>query len=126
MSLMHAPQAFWNELLGPSAGQAPGGGVDMRLLRKRGRPLLVLPCQTRAAVACLDLYPAQSGRARMARALLRAFLKMGLPFGTEKIEVSVSVESPFVKFLCSLGQSLGSGTPLRNQAAAGQAPATTL
>jgi len=62
----------------------------------------------------------------MARALLRAFLKMGLPFGTEKIEVSVSVESPFVKFLCSLGQSLGSGTPLRNQAAAGQAPATTL
>jgi hypothetical protein len=47
----------------------------------------------------------------MVRALLRALLKMGLPFGTEKIAVSVSPESPFVEFLCSFGPSSGGGTP---------------
>src|SRR5260370_10626988 len=97
----------------------------MRLLRTRGRPLLLLPCHAGAAVACLDLYPAQSGRVRMVRAHVRTVLKMALPFGTEKIEASVSAESPFVKFLCSLGRGLDSGTRFRDEAAAAQAPATT-
>src|SRR6266404_1528742 len=126
MKLMSNPESFWNAMFGASSDQTPGIPLGMRLLRKRGRPLLLLPCHAAAAVACLDLYPAQSGRARMARALLRALLKIGLPFGTEKIEVSVSAESPLVKFLCPLGQGLGSGTRLRDEAATGQAPAATL
>jgi len=123
---MPSPPSFWNELFGPSMDQAPGFPVGMRLLRKRGRPLLLLPCEAGAAVACLDLYPAQSGRARIARGLLRVLLKMGLPFGTEKIAVSVLAESPFVEFVCSLGQGLGGGTRLRNEVVMGQSPAVSL
>src|ERR1051325_7159045 len=41
--------------------------LHMRLVRKHGRPLLLLPCQRRAAAACLGLYPAPTLRARIGR-----------------------------------------------------------
>ena len=74
----------------------------MRLLRKHGRPLLLLPLNGPAAVDALSLYPAQTARARTLRALLGCALKFGLPLGTERISLSTSPEDPFVKFLSSV------------------------
>ncbi len=50
---------FWDELF------ASGGGenhqqAEMRLLRKHGRPLLLIPAKPRLAIQCLALYPASA------------------------------------------------------------------
>src|ERR1043165_1593238 len=80
---MPAEQNFWDGLFGAKPGPSDGVRVEMRLLKKHGRPLLLLPCHPRAAVATLSLYPAQTPRARAARALLSGLLRFSAPYGTE-------------------------------------------
>jgi len=79
--------------------------IPMRLVRKNGRPFLLLPRDSRLAAATLVMYPAQSLRARVARLGLRAALTAGLSAGTEKLYLSLSDANPFVRFLagCSGG-----------------------
>lgn len=74
----------------------------MRVLRKQGRPFLLLPAQRGPAAAALGLYPAQTAQARAARALLRGLLRAGLPAGTEAVSLTISPSDPFVRFLGSL------------------------
>ena len=68
---------FWEELFAPDSSSQAAAVVEMRLLRKKGRPLLLLPAQPRLAVQCLDLYPAQTKNARAAKGLLRQLVRFG-------------------------------------------------
>ncbi len=90
---------FWDELFGPGEGGESGVPVAMRLLRKRGRPFLLLPAQPSAAAAALELYPAQMLRARLAKAALRCLLRAGWPAGTERLTFTLASEAPFTRFV---------------------------
>jgi len=109
---MPTPQNFSADLFAASARPGPGVRVEMRLLKKGGRPFLLLPGQPRPAAATLDLYPAQTGRARLARALLRGLLRASLPLGTERVSLAISPEDPFARFLSSLAGESVQGLPV--------------
>ncbi len=91
-------------LLGGDMGAAQK--TPMRLVRKNGRPFLLLPQNARLAAATLALYPAQSLRARIARQGLRIALAAGLSARTERLSLPVSSASLFVRFL-----TISSGGP---------------
>jgi hypothetical protein len=110
--MKQAKQDFWKELFPAPAGLAPVVRVEMRLLRKRGRPFLLLPGQGCPASATLSLYPAQTGRARAARTLLRWLLRASLPLGLEKVSLTVSPTDAFTRFLSSLAGEPTGGLPV--------------
>jgi hypothetical protein len=90
--------------LQPTLATLLGGDVaqrdlPMRLVRKHGRPFLLLPANSQLAAQTLALYPAQTFRARVARQGLRTALAAGLSVGTEKISLPVSAANAFVRFL---------------------------
>ncbi len=97
-------ESDWSELFGPARG-AQCVTIHMRVLRKQGRPLLALPACRRAAAMALSLYPAQTGRARAARALLRTLLRAGLAPGARQSALAIPPEDLFVEFLSSLAGS---------------------
>ena len=99
---MPPPHSFWEDLFAAPEGTGQSIRVEMSLLKKRGQPLLLLPRQARAAAATMDLYPAQTGRARAARMLLRCLLRASLPLATGRIALAISPQDPFVGFLASL------------------------
>ena len=109
--MMSPPQNFWEGLFTAAAEAGQGVRIEMRLLRRRGRPFLLLPRQARPAAATMDLYPAQTRRARAARALLRWLFTASLPLGLEKVSLAVSPADPFVKFLTSLTAEPAKGLP---------------
>jgi len=96
---METEENFWERLF--EAGE-PKQSVEMRLVRKRGRAFLLLPRKTRLAAQVLELYPAQSRPARVARAALRWTLLAHLPIGSGKVSVSFSPADSFVAFLTDL------------------------
>ena len=102
---------FWKNLFAAGEGEGRGLQVEFRVLKKQGRPFLLLPCQARPAAASLDLYPAQTARARAARTVLRWLLRAAVPFGTEKITFRVSADDPFLRFLSSLAGEREGGLP---------------
>jgi hypothetical protein len=82
----------------------PGGRtvtLPCRLIRKRGEPLLLLPARGGNVAAALALYPAQTLKARGARALLGWSLRAGLTAGTTPVVVRLAAETPFVRWLGS-------------------------
>lgn len=79
--------------------------VTMKLLTKRGRPLLLLPKQPRLATHALDLYPAQTTRGRLARLTAHWLLKSRLPFRANVVQVSLSLEHSFVRWLAQLAKA---------------------
>lgn len=90
---------FWKELFSSREGKA--SLIELRQLKKRGRPLLLLPRQNTAAAVALGLYPAQTSRARALKSLLRLLASTGLPFGAERVSLSISAGNPFAKFLAA-------------------------
>jgi hypothetical protein len=106
------PQNFWEALFTVPAEPRQAVRVEMRLLRRRGRPFLLLPRQPSPASATMDLYPAQTSRARAARTLLRFALRVSLPLGTERVSLAVSRADPFVRFLSSLAGEPKEGLPV--------------
>jgi hypothetical protein len=82
--------------------------IDLRLVKKYGRPFLLLPASSRLAAQTLALYPAQTPLARLARRGFRTALTVGLSIGTEKLSVSVSQANSFVRFLCEAANQSGS------------------
>jgi hypothetical protein len=101
---------FWDELF--ASGNASGASarpaaepVELRVLRKHGRPLLLLPSRPRLAIQCLDLYPAQTGQARFARTVLRFLWRCGVFVKTERVQVGASGNDPFTQFLTSTAGS---------------------
>jgi len=105
------PQNFWEGLFAAAAEAGPGDRIEMRLLRRHGRPFLVLPRLAGPAAATLDLYPAQTRRARAARAVLRWLCRVSLPLWAGKVSLAVSPADPFVKFLASLTAEPAQGLP---------------
>jgi hypothetical protein len=106
---MAEAQDFWTPLLG--AGEKPGVPLLMRMLRKQGRPFLLLPLDPRPALATLSLYPAQTPRARLARKILGWLLRFRIGLGTSAVSISVRHEDPFITFLASLAGPARGGIP---------------
>jgi hypothetical protein len=97
-----APQNFWEALFPAPMDSVQCIRLEMRLLRKGGRPFMLLPGQPGPAAATMDLYPAQTSRARAVRTLLRLLLRASLPVGSDKVSLRISPGDPFVRFLSSL------------------------
>ncbi|MEY2467263.1 MAG: hypothetical protein QOD03_1784 [Verrucomicrobiota bacterium] len=116
---MAETEKFWERLL---TGTEPStSAIEMRLVRKRARPFLLLPAHARLAAQTLALYPAQTSRGRLAKNALCLTLAARLPFGIEKISVPVSSANPLTKFLSDLaGGFLEFGILAGNPNAAGR------
>ena len=80
--------------------------LHLRLMRKHGEPLLLLPSKNPAAAAALALYPAQTFKARLARAALGLLQNFGLQPGTTPVALQLDPDSPFVKFLTPPGSRI--------------------
>jgi hypothetical protein len=109
---MPSRQNFWEDLFAVRAGETSSVRVGMRMVTKHGRPFLLLPCQRRAAVVSLGLYPAQTRRAQVARTILSWLLRAAAPFGTKRIRFTVPADDPFSKFLSSLAGEPKRGLPM--------------
>lgn len=81
----------WNALFGEGEGT-----ITMWLVRKCGEALLLLPASAPHAASCLDLYPAQTVKARIARGVLRAVLRLPV---LARVRLPFSETTPFAVFL---------------------------
>ena len=102
---------------GSQAGARP---VEWRVIKKRGEALLLLPASDCAASRTLDLYPAQTGKARLLREGLRLALRCGFPLPLERYAGSVA--GPFQQLATRLngGDFPEMGVLLGNPAAPGR------
>lgn len=91
--------APWLDLFPPPADSAHAKTTRFRLLCRRGEPLLLLPTEPRCARASLSLYPAQTTKARFARALVRLGLQLRLPLLTRSVKLEVDTASSFTRFV---------------------------
>jgi len=108
---MPASQPFCQDLF---AGQAPAGPahrIEMRLLRKRGHPFLLLPHPPRAAASLLELYPAQTAQARLLKTGLRILLRARLAFRAETLTLNIPDDSPLRSLLARLAGTATSDPP---------------
>jgi hypothetical protein len=112
---MNAAEAQpWQRFLRPAAGADPVA-LRMRQLSRWGHPLLLLPRHSRSAQTALELYPAQSTKARLTRAVLARVMGWGISPGLAPVDLSVGRHDPFIQFLsgdrpvdeCNLGILLG-------------------
>ena len=90
----------WDRLF--ASDDRSGPALPMRVLRKQGRPLLLVPRNRRAAVRCLDLYPAQTTKARIAKRMLRRFWSAGVFAKTEPTSLPFDPASGFAKYIFSI------------------------
>lgn len=97
------PANPWELLFPPPQSAGHGVTLKLRLMRKHGEPLLLLPAQSPAADTALSLYPAQSWKARIARSGLALMQKAGTLPGTSPVEIKISPGSAFANFLCPPG-----------------------
>ena len=109
---MSASENTWQGLFAGHGGRGRAERIEMRGLKKGGRFFLLLPTRARPAAACLELYPAQSRKARAVRTILRALFRAGIPIGTKKGCLELATEDPFVKFLASICGTKFEGIPL--------------
>ena len=106
----------WEALFG-------SGGTQRRfhILRKHGKPFLILPRAPRLAARTLELYPAQTHLARLARATLRVALRCGLPSPHGAADLSWNPEAPLQKWIhAQFGAHTEIGILLGNPNAAGR------
>jgi hypothetical protein len=114
----------WDELFGSERASGPAGQIEMRTLKKHGRPLLLVPTAARIAARCLDLYPAQTSRARLAKAVLRNLWRLGILVKAERTSLLISDSNPFKNYLSSVVKAAAKvprfGILAGNPAGAGQ------
>jgi hypothetical protein len=101
----------WNALFAPTEAEGEMIGRELRVIYKSGEPLLALPGSTRAALACLSLYPAQTTRARLARRLLGFLIQSGIRPGMQRKRLELSRRAPFTKFLSTVAGESGETVP---------------
>lgn len=73
--------------------------IRLRLVRKRGEPLLLMPRERGPALTALGLYPAQTALARAARALLGLAVRVGVPL--PEVGLDLAEQTAFGRFLGS-------------------------
>lgn len=89
----------WEPLFPPPSSGAASLPFRLRLLRRWGQPLLLLPQYSRCARTGLDLYSAQTRKARLVQSVLRIGLRVGIAPGLEPVTVHVDANAPLVRFL---------------------------
>lgn len=102
---MNQPPPFWQGLFAADTAVRSPTVVAMKLLLKRGKPLLLLPNQPRLAAQALELYPAQTTRSRLARLTARWLLRTRMPLGSNSVPVHLSPDDAFVRWLAQLAQA---------------------
>lgn len=83
----------------------------MQLLTKQGQPLLLLPRPPHLARIGLELYPAQTPRSRLARCLAGWALQTHLPLGVKSVQVNLSPDDAFVRWLSNRARVAPGGMP---------------
>lgn len=73
--------------------------MSFHAVSRGGKPFLFLPSDNRAAATALEIYPAQTAKARMAKAALGMMLRAGLRLGLQKTSLTMSSADPFAAFL---------------------------
>ena len=116
--------AFWQKLFKAANTSEASEEVRVRQLIKGGRPFLLIPCAASEASTTLDLYPAQTPRARIARRILRTSLSLGLGVGTQPLSLQIARSDPFTKFLSDTSDT-PQDAPLRFGVLAGNPAADT-
>ena len=97
----------WELLFPPLPPGTETVTLNFRLLRKQGQPLLLVPPGGSLLAPSLSLYPAQSRKARLARALAAFGLRARLPVLTEAVTISCERNHPFLRFLNPASTSPG-------------------
>jgi len=90
----------WQPLF--ASGYTSGGEtvtVRFRVLHRNGKPFLFLPDSKTTATRALDLYPAQSTKARIARRLLKSALRAGFAPGAKRLVTQIPKTGKFALFL---------------------------
>lgn len=85
--------------------------MELFVVRKSGTPFLLLPKSPSLAATSLSLYPAQTSRAKLAKSLLRAALRLRLTAPLEKATFAVGSREPFARFLAGLVDSPAGSVP---------------
>lgn len=73
--------------------------MSFHAVSRGGKPFLFLPLDNRAAAIALEIYPAQTTKARLAKAALGMMLRVGLRLGLRKTSLTISSTDPFAAFL---------------------------
>ena len=89
----------WADLFRSDSNPASSATRVWFELRKQGQPFLMLPKSPQLAAAALNLYPAQTQTARLARLILRSWLRLRLPLPIKQTPVPVDDCAPFSQYL---------------------------
>ena len=101
----------WNSLFAPTEAEGEMASRELRVIYKSGDALLALPGSTRAALACLSLYPAQTARARLARGLLSFLIRFRVRTGMRPTRLELARRAPFTRFLSEVAGETGEQLP---------------
>ncbi len=89
---------FWEQLFS-AKGPGPGFTREMLVVHRQGRPFMLLPAEPRAASTAMELYAAQTLKARVAKRLLILALRRGLKPGLATVSVHLDSDDPFYREL---------------------------
>jgi len=87
--------------------------LPMRLVRKHGRPLLIVPLANQVAARCLELFPAQTAKARLAKHILRLLWKSGLRTKMEPVRLPFDSHTKFSKYIATIAGHSTSNAPAK-------------
>jgi hypothetical protein len=87
------------EALLAGSGKSPPVTFEWRLIRRHGRPFLLLPCGPLAARTGLNLYSAQRKRAKIWRKVLPAFFSTPLAGWFEHVRHEADASSEIIQFM---------------------------
>lgn len=90
----------WRAVFADTPPERGAAHLSLRIVRRGGEPFLILPADGSLAARALALYPAQTFKARAARAALRLALQLQLARGLETVSLALDADDAFVRFLC--------------------------
>lgn len=92
----------WERIFDPPEAKTSSAQVQMRLLRKGGRPFLLMPRSRRLSARALDLYAPQAIIARYMKWGLGLVSRFISPVGLEDCSIYLRPDDPFAVFLSQL------------------------
>jgi len=95
----HDSSQPWHQLFSPPPQGVSAVDICFRLVERRSEPLLLLPENRALAAASLELYPAQTTKARAAKAALKLMLRAGGCFGTRRVKLQLNPANELLQFL---------------------------